>query len=225
MKNILVIAAHPDDEVLGCGGTMARLSKKGSLINILIVAEGITSRDRERDIKKRSNDLLKLRMDARSSAKVLGAKSINFLDYPDNRLDTVPLLDIVKNIELFIKKFKPDVVFTHSENDMNIDHSIVSRASLTACRPVPNLTVKKVYAFEVLSSTEYNPYSTFQPNYFVNIEEVINKKINALQKYKSEMRASPHPRSIIASKNLASLRGSVVGLKYAEAFRLLREIF
>jgi LmbE family N-acetylglucosaminyl deacetylase len=225
MKNILVIAAHPDDEVLGCGGTMARLSKKGSLINILIVAEGITSRDRERDIKKRSNDLLKLRMDARSSAKVLGAKSINFLDYPDNRLDTVPLLDIVKNIELYIKKFKPDVVFTHSENDMNIDHSIVSRASLTACRPVPNLTVKKVYAFEVLSSTEYNPYSTFQPNYFVNIEEVINKKINALQKYKSEMRASPHPRSIIASKNLASLRGSVVGLKYAEAFRLLREIF
>jgi len=225
MKNILVIAAHPDDEVLGCGGTMARLSKKGSLVNILIVAEGITSRDKERDIKKRSKGILKLRRDARSSAKVLGAKSINFLDYPDNRLDTVPLLDIVKDIELFIKKFKPDVVFTHSENDMNIDHSIVSRASLTACRPLPNSTVKKVYVFEVLSSTEYNPYSTFQPNYFVNIEKVINKKVNALKKYKSEMRASPHPRSIKASKDLASLRGSGVGLKYVEAFRLLREIF
>ena len=155
----------------------------------------------------------------------MGAKSINFLDYPDNRLDTVPLLEIVKSIERFIKKIKPDVIFTHSENDMNIDHSIVNRASLTACRPLPNSTVKKVYAFEVLSSSEYNPYSKFQPNYFVNIEKFLNKKINALKKYKSEMRTSPHPRSIKASKDLASLRGSGVGLKYVEAFRLLREIF
>ena len=224
MKKILVIAAHPDDEVLGCGGTMARLSKEGYIINILIVAEGITSRDKDRNVKAKTKDILKLRNAARSSAKVLGARSINFLDHPDNRLDTVPLLDIVKDIESSIKKFKPDIVFTHSENDMNIDHSIVNRATLTACRPLPNSIVKKLYAFEVLSSTEYNPYSKFQPNYFVNIEKFMDKKINALKKYKSEMRQSPHPRSTKISKDLASLRGSAVGLKYVEAFRLLREI-
>ena len=224
MKKILVIAAHPDDEVLGCGGTMARLSKEGYIINILIVAEGITSRDKDRNVKAKTKDILKLRNAARSSAKVLGARSINFLDHPDNRLDTVPLLDIVKDIESSIKKFKPDIVFTHSEDDMNIDHSIVNRATLTACRPLPNSIVKKLYAFEVLSYTEYNPYSKFQPNYFVNIEKFMDKKINALKKYKSEMRQSPHPRSTKISKDLASLRGSAVGLKYVEAFRLLREI-
>ena len=224
MKNILVVAAHPDDEILGCGATIAKFAKQGSKVNILIVSEGITSRDKFRDIKKRHNQILKLRKSAKISAKKIGAKSINFLSFPDNRLDNVPLLEIIKNIESFIFKFKPDTIFTHSSHDLNIDHLITNKATLTACRPIPNSSIKKILTFEILSSTEYNPNSKFKPNYFVDIDKFLKKKINSLKEYKSEMRGWPHPRSIKSVKNLAEYRGSNIGIKYAEAFELLRHI-
>lgn len=225
MKNILVIAAHPDDEILGCGGTIARLSKQGSIVNILILAEGITSRDKVRDRSKRQNQIESLRKQGKLASKDVGAKSITFLDYPDNRMDTVPLLNIVKDIEKNILKFKPDTIFTHFDNDMNIDHTITNKATLTAARPKPGSKVKKIYAYEIMSSTYYNPTANFIPNFHVNIDKFIKIKLQALKRYKGEMEKFPHPRSLEAISALSKFRGSNIGFNNAESFKLLREIF
>ena len=225
MKNILVIAAHPDDEILGCGGTIARLSKQGSIVNILILAEGITSRDKVRDRSKRENQIESLRKQGKLASKDVGAKSITFLDYPDNRMDTVPLLNIVKDIEKNILKFKPDTIFTHFDNDMNIDHTITNKATLTAARPKPGSRVKKIYAYEIMSSTYYNPAANFIPNFHVNIDKFIRIKLQALKRYKGEMEKFPHPRSLEAISALSKFRGSNIGFNNAESFKLLREIF
>lgn len=225
MKSVLVIAAHPDDEILGCGGTIARLSSQGAKVNILILAEGITSRDKTRSREKREKEIIKLRKQARLAAKDVGAKNIKFFDYPDNRMDTVPLLDVVKDIELNINLYKPDTIFTHCDDDMNIDHSIVNKATLTAARPLPKKLVTKIYAFEILSSSHFNPNSNFVPNFHVNIDKYLKKKIKALKRYKDEMRNFPHPRSIKSTNDLSNFRGSNVGLKKVESFKLLREIY
>ena len=225
MKNVLVIAAHPDDEILGCGGTIARLSKQGSTVNILILAEGITSRDKVRNRSKRQNQIENLRKQGKLASKDVGAKSITFLDYPDNRIDTVPLLNIVKDIEENILKFKPDTIFTHFDNDMNIDHTITNKATLTAARPKPGSKVKKIYAYEIMSSTYYNPSANFIPNFHVNIDKFIKIKLRALKRYKGEMEKFPHPRSLEAITALSKFRGSNIGFNNAESFKLLREIF
>jgi LmbE family N-acetylglucosaminyl deacetylase len=223
MKKVLVVAAHPDDEILGCGGTIAKLSNSGSHVHILIVAEGITSRDKSRNKDMREKDLAFLQDCGRKASKILGVKNMSFLNYPDNRLDGVEILDITKDIETCIQKIKPDTIFTHYEHDMNYDHTIVSKATLTACRPLPNTTIKNLIQFEVLSSTNYNPLSNFRPNLFVNIEKTIKLKNKALSYYKSEMRRWPHSRSITASNSLSMYRGTSAGVKYAEAFRILRQ--
>ena len=225
MKNILVIAAHPDDEILGCGGTIARFSKQGSKINILILAEGITSRDKIRNRSKRQKQIENLRKQGKLASKDVGAKSITYLDYPDNQMDTVPLLNIIKDIEKFILKFKPDTIFTHFDNDMNIDHTIANKATLTAARSKPGTKIKKIYAFEIMSSTYYNPSANFIPNYHINIDKFLKIKLRALKRYKNEIEKFPHPRSLEAVSALAIFRGSNVGLRCAESFKLLREIF
>jgi len=225
MKNILVIAAHPDDEILGCGGTIARLSKQGSKINILILAEGITSRDEIRNRSKRQKQIENLRKHSKLASKDVGAKSITFLDYPDNQMDTIPLLHIIKDIEKFILKFKPDTIFTHFDNDMNVDHTITNKATLTAARSKPGSKVKKIYAFEIMSSTYYNPIANFNPNFHINIDKFLKIKLRALKRYKNEIEKFPHPRSLEALSALAKFRGSNIGFRYAESFKLLREIF
>jgi len=226
MKRILVIAAHPDDEVLGCGGTIARLSSEGATIFILILANGLTSR---MDFNEKQKDqLLKAHCDrAVRAGKLLGASEVNLAGYPDQLMDTVPLLDITHTIEREIEKLRPDTIFTQHGGDLNMDHVITYRATMTATRPVPGCIVKKVYAYEVPSSTEWSFQRfepRFQPNVFFDIAGTIERKIEAMQVYESETRAFPHPRSPEALCAVATRWGSVVGFKTIEAFELVREI-
>ena len=221
---ILVIAAHPDDEVLGCGGTIARLSQDCDIYT-LILGEGITSRDISDEEKK--EELNELKKQLNEANKILGAKKVFFEDFPDNRFDTVPLLDIIKSIEKVIQKIKPDGIFTHHCRDLNIDHQITHKAVLTAVRPIGDYSVKKILSFEVLSSTEWNyqnQNNVFIPNTYIDISETLNKKLEAMEWYKTEIRDYPHPRSLEGIKILAKKRGLEVGLKYAEAFNLIRSV-
>lgn len=227
MKNnsIVVFAAHPDDEILGAGGSMAKWAKNGNDIHAVILAEGVTSRDISRDRKSRNPDLSELSKVAEKSAKIIGINTITMLDYPDNRMDSVDLLDVVKSVEACIDKLQPDIVITHHSNDLNIDHRIVHKAVLTACRPQPGISVKKILCFEVPSSTEWqSPYTepNFTPNWFEDISETLDLKIEALKAYSSEMRKWPHSRSIKAVKHLAKWRGATVGCNAVESFMLIR---
>jgi len=224
MKKILVIAAHPDDEVLGCGGTIVRLNKGGYELYTLILGEGITSRDKIRDREKRQGEISKLRQQANNANKLLGVREILFFDFPDNRFDTVSFLDIVKVIEKIKNKIKPNIVFTHYEKDLNIDHQITYKAVITATRPVREETVKEVYSFEIPSSTEWSYPLSFSPDMFFNISETINIKIKALEKYKTELKKYPHPKSLEGVKLIAKNRGMEVGLNYVEAFKCVRII-
>lgn len=223
----LIISAHPDDEVLGCGGSMAKWSKEGNEVHVLIMAEGITSRDKERDKSLRKNELSLLGQSARKAADILGVSSLKLLDNPDNRMDSMDLLDVVKPLEKYIFNINPDVVVTHHSSDLNIDHQIIHKATMVACRPQPNSSIKRIMSFEVPSSTEWQSYTygnSFQPTLFENISKTLKEKVKALEEYKSEMREWPHPRSIKAIEHLARWRGSSMGVEAAEAFVLLREI-
>lgn len=227
MKRVLIVAAHPDDEVLGCGGTIARHVSQGDEVYCLILGEGATSRGNRRGKADTEGEVKKLRAQARKAAKVLGIKDIFFRDLPDNRFDTVPLLDIVKMVESMIDKCQPDCIYTHHGADLNIDHQITQRAVLTAARPVPNCPVKEIYAFEVPSSTEWSfeqSEKAFHPSVFIDITETLETKVQAMQLYESETRPFPHPRSPEALHAIASRWGSMAGLKAAEAFQLIRSI-
>ena len=226
MNKILVIAAHPDDEVLGVGATVARHVKQGDKAACLILGEGQTSRFDQRDLAEQSC-VEELHKDTLLSAKVLGYHSVDFADLPDNRFDHVDLLDVVKVIEQKIKEFSPNIIYTHYAGDLNIDHQITFRAVLTATRPVNGCPVKEIYAFETLSSTEWNFSSDirgFRPNVFVDVEDYFIYKAEAMQHYKTELNEFPHPRSIKAMEILAQKWGSVVGRNYIEAFELVRRI-
>jgi LmbE family N-acetylglucosaminyl deacetylase len=225
-KNILIVAAHPDDEVLGCGGTIRRLSDEGSNVYIAILGEGITSRYSKREhVKKEKIDLLKAATN--KVASKLGVKDVFMFDFPDNRFDTVALLDIVKKVEDIIEKIKPSIVFTHHGSDLNIDHQVTHRAVLTSTRPMSKNVVKEIYMFEIPSSTEwafgqFNP--VFCPDVFYDISGTLEIKIRAMQIYESEIRQFPHPRSPEALTAVASRWGTVAGIQSAEAFKLLRLI-
>ena len=224
-NKILIIAAHPDDEVLGCGGIIAKYAKSNE-IYVLILGEGITSRYSKR-LQAPQKELLELKEKARKAGKLLSAKEIFFLDLPDQRLETIPFLEIVKKVEEFVKKIEPQVIFTHSSADLNLDHRITFRAVLTAARPVKECSVKEIYSFEVLSSTEWGfkkINGAFVPNIFEDIALTIDKKIQALRLYGAEIKEFPHPRSPEGVKLLAQKRGMEAGVKFAEAFELIRRI-
>ena len=223
----LVISAHPDDEVLGCGGSMAKWCIDGHVVHVLVMAEGATSRDKSRARVTRQKELAHLARSAKKAGEILGVASVELLDYPDNRMDSVDLLDVVKSVEEHIDKHKPDVVATHHLGDLNIDHQITHQAVITACRPLPGQTVKRILSFEVPSATEWqssNVGRSFVPNWFEDISETLELKIKALNAYKSEMRKWPHARSIKAVEHLARWRGASMGYKAAEAFMLVRNI-
>ena len=224
MKKILIIAAHPDDEVLGCGGTIARLNKEGYELYTLILGEGITSRDDVRNKGKRKEEIDTLRQQSNNANKILGVKEVLFFSFPDNRFDAVPFLDIVKTIEKVKKEIKPGIVFTHYEKDLNIDHQITYKAVITATRPLREETVKEVYSFEIPSSTEWSYPLSFSPNVFYNISETMNIKLRALEEYKTELREYPYPRSLKGIKLIAKTWGMKVGLNYAEAFKMIRSV-
>ena len=224
---ILIIAAHPDDEVLGCGASIAKWSSLGEEIHVIIMAEGETSRDGIRDHELRSNEISLLAKSAQKAGNILGVSSVKLLGLPDNRMDSVDRLHVIKLVEKEVERLKPHTVVTHYSGDLNIDHQITNEAVITACRPQPGHCVRKLLAFEVLSSTEWGAggsTSTFCPNWFEDVSETIDRKIEALKIYDIEMRDWPHARSLQNVKNLACLRGNSIGCSAAEAFVLLRSI-
>lgn len=227
MRVVLVIAAHPDDEILGCGGTIAYHASQGDEVHVLIMAEGLTSRDAGRDKDKRGKDLQQLSAIARQANLSLGAKSVTTLDYPDNRMDGLDLLDIVKAVENQIDLRRPHTLYTHHPGDVNIDHGLTARAVITAARPQPGGSVRSLFFFEVQSSTDYQVpgiNAPFLPNHFVDISNYLESKMKALELYSGEMRPWPHARSMEAVRHLARLRGSSVGIEAAEAFQVGRTI-
>jgi N-acetylglucosamine malate deacetylase 1 len=222
-NTILVVAAHPDDEVLGCGGTIARHVVEGDKVHVLFMSDGETSR-----IYTNSREVEERQQVAIDASIVLGLRSKPiFLKLPDNRMDTVALLDIVKMLEKVINEIGPKVVYTHCLSDLNIDHKITHQAVMTACRPQPGFCVQEIYSFEVLSSTGWDSFSTesaFTPNVFIDIIKVWKKKVKALRCYDHEVRDFPHARSYKSVEALAVYRGSGVGIECAEAFQLERKI-
>lgn len=223
--NTLIIAAHPDDEVLGCGGTIAKLANEGGLVHVAFLADGVFSRENsQKDQQKELNDR---RAAAQKACGILGVKSVSFGDFPDNKMDVAALLEIVKAVEELISKYQPDTLFTHHCGDVNIDHRRIHEAVVAACRPQNAHPVKRLLSFEVASSTEWQlPHSAplFLPNYFVDISTTLEKKLAALDLYAKELRPWPHPRSRRAVEHLAHWRGSTVGVDAAEAFMLGRQL-
>ena len=226
-NNVLVVAAHPDDEYLGCGGTLLRHVKNGDRVHILILAEGLTSRDQHRDLDRRRGELHALHESSQMAADLLGAESLKICAFPDNRMDGVDLLDVVKCVEEQIELLGPNIIYTHHAGDVNIDHLITHKAVVTAARSLPASRVDRLIFFETVSSTEWQmPYTkdAFLPNWFVQIDEFIDKKIALLRCYAGEMKEYPHPRSYEGIEHLARYRGQTIGVKYAEAFSLGRNI-
>lgn len=224
LKKVCVIAAHPDDEVLGCGGTIKKLTDNGCKVSILILGEGITSRRKERDRDADQDALRKLHSCCRKASRILGVESVKIKDFPDNRFDSVDLLDIVKVIEEFLSDVMPDAVLTHHPGDLNVDHQITNHAVLTACRPTSPWSPNYLLTFDVLSSTEWNFGSRgniFTPNVFCNVKKEIKTKVKALKCYDSELIPFPFPRSPDAIECQAKRYGAVSNLPAAEAFNLI----
>lgn len=218
---VLVVAAHTDDEALGCGGTIARHVAEGDMVYSVFMADGVSSRTASDQTE------FARRMQAAENAKViLGIKEHFYLGLPDNRMDSIPLIDVVQKLEPIIDKVKPNIVYTHHHGDLNVDHRITHQAVMTACRPLPESSVRAIYAFEVMSSTEWATPTAepFLPNYFVDISAHLSTKNNALDAYREEMRKAPHSRSIQHLSSLASHRGQTVGVLAAEAFVSIRVI-
>lgn len=226
-RRILVVAAHPDDEVLGCGGAIAKHADYGDEVYILIVAEGATSRQAERKRSQVSGELNDLKKAAYHAGRILGATGVELLNLPDNRLDSLHRLDLIKQIEERVDHLRPETVYTHHAGDVNIDHRRLHEAVVTSCRPMPGQPVKQLLSFEVASSTEWQTSGSapiFVPNWYVDISAQWSRKRDALLAYASEMRPWPHARSHEAIEHLVRLRGSQVGVNAAEAFCLLRQL-
>ncbi len=228
MRTVFVVAAHPDDEILGIGGTVAKHVACGDEVYAMILGEGQTSRgDKREDI---SQDVVEeLHQNTMESAKAVGYRDVFFADFPDNRFDQVDLLDIVKVVEKKVRELRPEIIYTHYSGDLNVDHQYTARAVLTATRPIgENYPVKEIYAFETLSSTEWNfDYSgqpAFSPNAYVDIADFYAKKEEAMKCYVSELCEFPHPRSLEGMDVLSKTRGMTVGMHRAEAFMLVRKL-
>jgi LmbE family N-acetylglucosaminyl deacetylase len=207
---ILVIAPHPDDEVLGMGGTIKKLSKKNKII-LCVVSEGATAQYKDKK-------MIKVRRDScKKTAKILGISQTIFLDYPDMRLN-LSHLDINKKLEEIIEKYRPEIVYTAPKNDLNLDHQMVFNSTLVACRPKSG--VKQILCYEIQGNTKV----PFAPNVFENIEKEFPYKIKGFKMYESEIEEFPNPRSIAAIENLAIQRGVESGTKKAEAFELIRVV-
>ena len=212
-KNILVLAAHPDDETLGCGATMAKLSDEGHNIQLLTFTDGVSSRDTDGN----RNDVLG------KVKNILGLSSYSYGDFPDNKMDSVPLLDVCKFIEDNVE-VEPDIIFTHHRGCLNIDHQIVHRATLTSFRPQSGNNIK-IYSYYVPSSTDYNPNNNFNGNVYFDVTKYWETKVDCLVRcYDEEMREYPHTRSYKNVENLMRVWGSEVGLEFAEKFELVREV-
>ena len=222
---VLVVAAHPDDEVLGCGGTIAKLVDYGVAVHVAFLADGVYSRD---GVSIEISGQLDARRTAATKAcSVLGVKSVWFGEFPDNRMDTIALLDIAQTVERLVHQHKVATVFTHHAGDVNIDHRRTLDAVVIACRPQPGQTVRTILSFEVPSSTEWQlpgNAPAFVPNWFVDISTTLDRKLAALDAYAIELRNWPHPRSRRGVEYLARWRGATTGSDAVEAFVLGRHL-
>jgi len=235
IMKVLVVVAHPDDEVLGMGGTIAKHSDKGDKVHVVYLTTGITSRRNsghlnkvvyeidEKNQKLMKKEIDKLKSDALKSCKILGVNTTSFYNFPDNELDSIPRLKIIKTIEKEIEKQKPDIIYTNHYGDLNIDHKLVYESCLTACRPIKGKN-PQLFAFGVISSMEWNFPSSFNPNYFVNISKNLKTKIRAMKSYKNELKKFPHPRSVEGIEITAKKWGTICGKNCAEAFEIIRII-
>ena len=223
MKNVVAIVAHPDDEIIGVGGALRKHIKAGDKVHVLILGDGKTSRNAI--VEGNKTEILNISQEETANAlNILGVSNHQRLFLPDNKFDSLPLLDIVKKVSNYISAIKPDVVYTHHFGDLNIDHRLTFEATIIACRPI-EINVNKILLFETLSSTEMSGpqiRNVFLPNYFINIEDELEDKLNAMSRYASELCEFPHPRSIITIRENAHVWGSKVNLKAAEAFELFR---
>lgn len=228
-KRIMVVAAHPDDELLGLGATMHKLIKEyGAQVHVIILGEGITSRSDTRDTEKWKEVLEEHHSNINAAGKHIGYKSIHTYNFADNRFDSHALLDIVKVVEKEKEEFKPEIIFTHNAGDLNIDHQLTFQAVMTATRPMEDEEVTTIICFETSSATDWqysNHPEQFHPNYYVAIgEEDLQAKLDAMSEYKFENRPYPHPRSLKALRTLAEYRGYTSGNQLAEAFEIVRLI-
>lgn len=226
MERILIIAAHPDDETLGCGGLVAKRRSTTS-VRVIFLAEGTTCRyEADRIDSAAAREDIAARTDsARRALDLLGVTDVAFYDYPCGRLDQLPIIELNKVIEKELAQYGPDTVLTHAEHDVNNDHRIVYRSVSMATRPVGTQPVPAVLCFETPSSTEWNFSSPFEPNHFeVLSAEDVALKWKALECYESETSAYPHPRSREGIETLARYRGIQAGVSFAEAFRIVRTI-
>ncbi len=223
-KTILIVAAHPDDEVLGCFATVARLIKEGYEGYTLILGEGKTSRDESRIVENKKDELKILNQEIIEANQTIGIKKVFIETFPDNRFDSVDLLDIIKAISKVKEEINPDIIFTHYEHDLNIDHQITYKAVITATRPMVDECVKEIYSFEILSSTEWNYPLSFSPDTYFDISDTIDLKLDAMKKYNSELCSYPHPRSLEGIELNAQYQGMRVGKEYVEAFKVIRSL-
>lgn len=228
-KKILLAVAHPDDELLGLGATMHKLiHEQGCTVHVVILGEGITSRANSRDTEKWKHELEVHRNNIKQAQAAIGYQSVSVYDFPDNRFDSVALLDIIKVIEKEKAAFNPEIIFTHHGGDVNIDHQRTFEAVITACRPMAHESVKTIITFETPSGTEWRASTDprhFIPNLFFSVsKENVEAKIKGMESYEFEKRAYPHPRSPEALTIQAQRWGVAVGCEYAEAFCIVRSI-
>jgi LmbE family N-acetylglucosaminyl deacetylase len=228
-KLILLVVAHPDDELLGCGATMNRLiTEFNCKIRVVILGEGITSRSEQRDTKKWEEELAIHRLNIKNAQECIGFESVSIYNFPDNRFDSVDLLDIIKVIEKEKEDFNPQIIFTHHGGDTNIDHRRTFEAVVTAIRPMENENVAHLLCFETPSSTEWQAFNypnPFLPNLFVKLtKQNIEAKIKGMESYEFEKRKFPHPRSPEALEIQAKRWGVSIGTEFAEAFIMVRSL-
>lgn len=226
-KVALAVAAHPDDEVLGCGGTLAKLRSAGWQTHVLLLGEGITARDEARTVEARRSELDELNAAVSKAHQILDTTSVTRATLPDNRLDGIELLEVVKLVERAVRKLQPTRIYTHHYGDVNVDHRVVHEAVQAAARPQPGSATKELFFFEVPSSTEWRSSANslgFAPAAFTDISQHLEAKQLALDCYSAEMRAWPHPRSREGVAALAAWRGATVGVAAAEAFEVGRLI-
>jgi len=221
-ETILIIVSHTDDETLAMGGTIAKHINSGDKVYAISMTDGLSARNNatNSEIRERFNA-------SEKAAEILGFKWIKKGNFPDNQIDSIPLINIIKFIEEVKSQINPSIIYTHSSADLNIDHQLVSKAVLTSFRPQLNETWKEIRLFEIPSSTDYGHRAVtniFTPNLYINIEETWELKLKALKSYDAEMKVYPNSRSYIGLENLSKYRGNQVGLKFAESFEILRKI-
>ncbi len=217
---ILVLATHPDDEVLGCGGVIARHVARGDRVEVVIVTRGAPELYSPEQVNA-------LRQELHAAHSILGVAVAHFLDFPAPKLDQVPQHELADSIAARMREYQPETVYFPHRGDLHSDHRAVFQATLVAARPIGEQSVRRLLSYETLSETEWSApigEEAFLPNVFIDISDFLEKKKKAMAEYKSQLKEFPHPRSLQSLESLARLRGGTVSLQAAEAFQLIREI-